>query len=356
MTSTLPPLVQAFSGAFGSAAANAASYPLDLVTTRLQTTRSTRVRGLKGALHLIQQIIERHGWTALYDGLGTDTAATVLSNFLYYYFYSFLRSLLLRRRGAKKAAALGVLEELGLGYVAGLASRLVSTPLSVITVTVQTEREDQEAEEASTPFKPAADSGLHGVIARIQAESGILGFWRGQSPLPRCATPPDNESHNAGFSSAIPLALTPALTLLLFQLFRRVLPRADRERPTPGQAFVGGAVAQSIATTLLYPLILAKTRIQTARAAPSTAASSPSNAPNIWDVWRAAYAREGLPGVYQGLEAQVLKGVVSQGLTLMVKTRIEMAVVAAWVWRDRLGGVWAWWQDVEVVWVQEVKV
>lgn len=45
MTSTLPPLVQAFSGAMGSATANAVSYPLDVVTTRLQTTKSKKLRG-----------------------------------------------------------------------------------------------------------------------------------------------------------------------------------------------------------------------------------------------------------------------------------------------------------------------
>lgn len=45
MASTLPPLVQAVSGAIGSASANALVYPLDLVTTRLQLTRSKKIRG-----------------------------------------------------------------------------------------------------------------------------------------------------------------------------------------------------------------------------------------------------------------------------------------------------------------------
>lgn len=45
MTSNLPPLVQAVSGAVGSAAANAIVYPLDLVSTRLQTTSSRRLKG-----------------------------------------------------------------------------------------------------------------------------------------------------------------------------------------------------------------------------------------------------------------------------------------------------------------------
>jgi solute carrier family 25 (peroxisomal adenine nucleotide transporter), member 17 len=46
MTSTLPPLIQAFSGSIGSATANAIIYPLDLVATRLQTTSSRKLKGI----------------------------------------------------------------------------------------------------------------------------------------------------------------------------------------------------------------------------------------------------------------------------------------------------------------------
>lgn len=42
---------------------------------------------------------------------------------------------------------------------------------------------------------------------------------------------------------------------------------------------------------------------------------------NILEVWQTAYEREGFQGLYQGLESQVLKGIVSQGVTMMVKTR-----------------------------------
>ncbi len=72
MTSTLPPLVQAFSGAIGSAFANGLTYPLDLVTTRLQLDSPRRSRergGIVGGLNLLAYIIRRHGVGALYDGL-----------------------------------------------------------------------------------------------------------------------------------------------------------------------------------------------------------------------------------------------------------------------------------------------
>ena len=45
MTSVLPPFVQACSGAIGSVVANASSYPLDLVCTRLQLSEKKGKHG-----------------------------------------------------------------------------------------------------------------------------------------------------------------------------------------------------------------------------------------------------------------------------------------------------------------------
>jgi solute carrier family 25 (peroxisomal adenine nucleotide transporter), member 17 len=152
-------------------------------------------------------------------------------------------------------------EELGLGFVAGLASKLISTPLSVITVRLQTEREDVE-EGGGETSKNSVDfpddemrkvGGVRDVIRRIYEENGLVGFWRGLLPFPYFINRMLS-SINIGFSSMIPLALTPSLTLFLFQLFRGIfLPVKNRERPTPGQAFIGGAIAQSISESLANP-------------------------------------------------------------------------------------------------------
>lgn len=83
MTSALPPLIQAYSGAIGSAAAGALTYPLDLVVTRLQLEKpgdKTQKRGgFLGGARLLWRIATEHGFEALYDGLLTDTAAKMLS-------------------------------------------------------------------------------------------------------------------------------------------------------------------------------------------------------------------------------------------------------------------------------------
>jgi adenine nucleotide transporter 17 len=80
MTSPLPPLTQALTGALGGAASNVLTYPLDTLCARIQTSRGRNVpRGISGALKLLRKMAARDGWLALYGGLVSDTGATLLS-------------------------------------------------------------------------------------------------------------------------------------------------------------------------------------------------------------------------------------------------------------------------------------
>lgn len=86
MTSTLPPIVQAFSGAIGSAAAGALTYPLELVTTRVQLqdpNKKGKQGGLRDLERTLRHIIRKYGVTGLYDGLSVDTVAKVLSRLVH---------------------------------------------------------------------------------------------------------------------------------------------------------------------------------------------------------------------------------------------------------------------------------
>lgn len=335
MTSTLPPLVQAVSGAFGSATANALVYPLDLVATRLQTTSSKQLRGFAGVLRALRHVLETEGWSGLYDGLPTDTAATITSNFLYFYFYAFLRTILVRRKtrlapateGAKASAAmlLGVAEELGIGFVAGVASRAVSTPLSVITVRIQTETESDDVNGETDPEKDDGDAaekrgksrGVMSIVRQMYEEQGLGGFW-------------------GGFSTTIPLSLNPAITMFLFQLYRRLTTRGGASAlgtPSASSSFLGAAMSNAIATWILYPLMLAKTRLQVHRKRMREADKESQDETSMLTIWEDALRREGPFGLYQGLEAQLIKGFLSQGVTMMVKQRVETYVVMLYLSR-----------------------
>ncbi|THV06629.1 mitochondrial carrier [Dendrothele bispora CBS 962.96] len=358
MTSTLPPLVQAVAGAIGSASANALTYPIDLATTRLQlqTPQSVAKRGKKprgpsgiqGGILLLQKIAQEYGISALYDGLLTDTGATLLSNFLYFYFYSWLRDVLLnakkRRLNSKSLPKLTIIQELFLGFLAGVSSRAISMPLSIITLRLQTERSSQRTEKDDSDSEDEEpdgqkDTGVVDIVRHIYQEQGLAGFW-------------------SGFKTTLLLSLNPSITLAFFQVFRRILFLTRRSRlerasgkasvldPTPGEAFIGGALSNSLAVAILYPLILAKTRLQARKRSLSETLPSniPVQPPTLTSVLMDAYLgrypdgqkgkrQGGTKALYQGLEMQTLKGFLSQGVTFLVKGRIEQMVVDAYLRR-----------------------
>ncbi|KAF5366027.1 hypothetical protein D9758_006734 [Tetrapyrgos nigripes] len=358
MTSTLPPLVQAVAGAIGSATGNTLTYPLDLATTRLQLQhppstsalrKGNKTRGpagILGGFHVLHSIAQEYGITALYDGLPTDTGATLLSNFLYFYFYSSLRDFFLharqRRLQSKTLPQLTMIQELFLGFLAGVSSRAISMPLNIITLRLQTERTQKDASDSEDEeVESTEETGVVHVVKQIYKEQGLAGFW-------------------SGFSTTLLLSLNPSITLACFQVFRRMLLYTRRTRlqrasgkasvldPTPGEAFVGGALSNSIAVAILYPLILAKTRLQARKRSlselPTTANSKTPSVPSLTSVLMDAYLGQypegqrgkregGMKALYQGLETQTLKGFLNQGVTFLIKGRIEQRIVDAYLRR-----------------------
>jgi solute carrier family 25 (peroxisomal adenine nucleotide transporter), member 17 len=118
----------------------------------------------------------------------TSSTNTHLS-FIYFYLYSFLRTKLLKRKSvgdekAKLTAMLSIPEELLIGLVSGIGSKVITTPLSVITVHLQTDKHDNEVDlekqESATSNLEGKQSNFMRVVKRIYSESGLAGFWRGK--------------------------------------------------------------------------------------------------------------------------------------------------------------------------------
>ncbi|GAA6032750.1 hypothetical protein JCM8097_000773 [Rhodosporidiobolus ruineniae] len=358
MTSPLPPLAQATSGALGGVISNALVFPLDTITSRLQTSsRSARQRtspspardkrkgGYASPLAAIKTIAAQEGWSGLYAGLGPDSLSTLLSQFLYFFVYSALREGLMRRKlrrgeGVKVASSssaggkegkrpapplLSAVEELAIGCLAGVCAKGVVSPLSMITVRAQTSRETKQdveggeegdktlvdegavtgEEKKSGKRKGAGSPSAVAIAEEIYREQGLGGFW-------------------SGFQSTIFLTLNPAITYYAFAALQRALiPAKHRQHPTPAQTFFCGALASAVASALTYPLILAKTRLQFR--SPTGRALYTSQL----DVFRKTVKEHGLGGLYAGVYAQLLKGFFSSGIQLLVKERIELLIILA---------------------------
>lgn len=240
--SILPSLAHALSGSTGTAISTIATYPLDLVNTRLKVQRqlSTSQSSYAGILDAFRRIYAvEGGLRAFFAGLRADTAKSAVDSFLFFLFYNWFRARRLHGRRRRLNAA----EELAVGAAAGAASRLFTTPLANVVTRRQTASLVRSGEEAAGDEHRS----LAQVLGEIRREKGVLGLW-------------------AGYSASLVLTLNPSITFFLQQtLTKRVLKneRWDSEESVgTGMTFVLAAVSKAVATAVTYPFQIAKARVQ----------------------------------------------------------------------------------------------
>ena len=332
----LPALGHACAGAIGATVSNACTYPLSLLVMRLQIRRQLRRatsnstvpddHSLHGAA---RELYRAEGLAGLYAGLGADTAKTALDAFLFFLFYSALRRVRQRAR-TPTTTHLPALEELAVGYAAAALSRLFTTPAGVVVARLQTASltpspappPDAASPPDTTPA-PRQPPPAAAIVSQILAERGLAGLW-------------------AGYAATLVLALNPALTFAVFEALKRALvPRARRAHPPPAATFALAAAGKAAASCATYPFALAKARAQCA-ATPVSEEDSAGEKPteeeghdtnggatkkSVLATLRDIVREDGVAGLYEGLEAEVLKGTLSHGTTMLVKGAAHRAVV-----------------------------
>lgn len=280
---------------------NVIVFPLDLATTRLQHAqgRSTREKGASvfklrsltpvSLVRTLQRLVGRRGLKRLWSGARADILSTVISSFLYFFLFSALHKTVIRirTRGASKTGKdlLGPMEEIFIGMAAGIIAKGVTLPISAISTRQQLDSDGERPPQS--------------VVATLRDMLRDKGFTGLFSALP----------------PSIPLALLPSLTLYIHSALLHVLvPARKRAHPDGATTFALAAVSNALATLPLYPLVLAKSLAQTAGRDYSLRASMDE-----------IYTREGFRGLYRGLEGQLAKGLLSQGVMMLVKQRSVLA-------------------------------
>nr|POF06946.1 peroxisomal adenine nucleotide transporter 1 [Quercus suber] len=330
----LPALGHALAGALATAATKSLLYPLDLVITRLQVQRQLRTQNeassaaqdadaeYKDLGDAARKIYKNEGgMKAFYTGCMADVTKGLADSFLFFLAYTFIRQALLKRQENKKN--LSVARELSVGIVAGSFSKFLTTPIQNIVTRQQTAALIAARNPSASPLQ--SDKLTVTDIARqILSERGWAGFW-------------------TGYSAAIILTLNPAITFAVDKFLRKTVPR--RHRDTPQTTFLLAAISKVIATSATYPVMLAKSRAQAiSPSAEGKGAEKEAAAPSVLSramsvfrilqaqkaiflSLRQIYRTEGLQGLYSGLSAEVLKGFLSHGTTMMVKDQIHIGVI-----------------------------
>lgn len=288
-------LTEATSGAFGALVSTTVLYPLDTCKTKYQAeARSHDQQSYRNLSDVLWEAIRNGQVISLYQGLGTKNLQSVIQQFVYFYGYSFFKRLYLKKTNSK---SMGTSANLVVAAAAGACTVFLTQPLDTASSRMQT----SEFGKSKGLWKTLTE-----------------GSW--------------SDAFD-GLGISLLLSANPSIQYTVFdQLKNRLLKgrltkKIDSESSPKAlyasTAFLLGALSKTIATCLTYPAIRCKVVIQAAETEEEKRPENKRKARKtvsrvFYNIWK----YEGIPGFFKGLEAQILKTVLSSALLLMIKEKI----------------------------------
>ncbi|CAF1716017.1 hypothetical protein HID58_084457 [Brassica napus] len=291
----LESISEATSGAIGSLLSTTILYPLDTCKSKYQAEISVpgnhKYRRISD---VFWEAISSGNVLSLYQGLGTKNVQSFVSSFIYFYSYSYFKRLHSERIGSK---SIGTTANLLIAAASAAFTNILTQPLDTASSRMQT------------------------------SEFGnAKGFWK---------TLTEGTWGDAYDGMGITLLLTPnpAIQYTVFDQLKQNLVEKRKAKANKDSspvvissfmAFLLGAISKSAATVITYPLIRCKVMIQAADDTKDNEAKKPRERikKTIPGVIYAIWEKEGVLGFFKGLQAQILKTVLSSALLLMIKEKI----------------------------------
>ncbi|PPJ50264.1 hypothetical protein CBER1_04897 [Cercospora berteroae] len=339
----LPALGHALAGGLASAVAKATVYPIDTIVTRMQVQKqlkgdkeapsaaSNADAEYKDPIDAAKKIYKSEGGLkGFYAGLNSDVVKGIADSFLFFLAYNAVRDQMLKKQGGKQ---MSILKELSVGILAGGISKAVTQPISNIVVRQQTAALVAARDPTSSTTPAQSDRlSVKDVALQIRNGKGIAGFW-------------------AGYSAQLILTLNPAITFAVDNLLKGLVPKDRRDNASA--TFLVAALSKVVATTITYPVMLAKSRAQAAGSSPEEGDPSEhyvsvndsadrktqvkqaiqrvahllEGQTRIFVALKKIYRDEGAKGMYSGLEGEVVKGFLQHGITMAAKDGVHVGVV-----------------------------
>ncbi|XP_014610838.1 PREDICTED: peroxisomal membrane protein PMP34 [Polistes canadensis] len=284
---TYDTLVHALSGAAGSVIAMATFFPLDTVRSRLQLEEN---REAKNTLTMIRELTSKEGPHTLYRGMVPVLQSLCASNFVYFYTFHGLK--MLRSRRNQTAG-----NDLLVASIAGVINVLTTTPLWVVNTRLKMKGINSVNEKNNNDYNTLYDGLFH-----IWKYEGIEKLWAGTLP-------------------SLLLVANPAIQFMTYESIKRRVNASSGIQPSAWVFFAIGAIAKTVATTLTYPLQLIQTKLRHGYKYPDL----PPNAGTIQILFY-ILKKQGLLGLYKGMEAKLLQTVLTAALMFLTYEKISRFV------------------------------
>lgn len=280
--------VHAISGAAGSMVAMATFFPLDTVRSRMQLEEG---RESKNTLVTIRELAAKEGSYTLYRGMVPVLQSLCASNFVYFYTFHGLKTL---RSATNQTAG----NDLLVASIAGVINVLTTTPLWVVNTRLKMRGIEYVPEKNNNDYNTLYDGLVH-----IWKYEGVQKLWSGTLP-------------------SLVLVLNPAIQFMVYESIKRRVTLSLRGAQPPAWIFFGiGAIAKAISTALTYPLQLVQTKLRHGHKYPNL----PPNAGTLQILFYIV-KKQGMAGLYKGMEAKLLQTVLSAALMFLAYEKISRFV------------------------------
>ncbi|KAF7995524.1 hypothetical protein HCN44_006631 [Aphidius gifuensis] len=285
---TYETLVHAISGAAGSVVAMATFFPLDTVRSRLQLEEG---RQSKNTLATLKELMSKEGPSTLYRGIVPVLESLCASNFVYFYTFHGMKLLRSSRNQTAK-------NDLLVASIAGFINVLVTTPLWVVNTRLKMKGITDIHERNNNEYETLLDGIIH-----IWKYEGIGKLWAGTLP-------------------SLILVANPAIQFMTYESIKRKVSSSLGGAQTPAWIFFTiGAIAKTVATILTYPLQLVQTKLRHGH-------NYENLSPNAGTLQILLYIlkKNGIGGLYKGMEAKLLQTVLTAALMFLAYEKISRFV------------------------------
>ncbi|KAF9933679.1 hypothetical protein BGZ67_004174 [Mortierella alpina] len=273
--------VHAIAGAGGGIISMALTYPLITISSRLQVQKNKESKeAYKSALDAVKKIVAKEGIAGLYSGLDSALFGISLTNYCYYYFYEFTKSVI-------DKAQMSTIESMSAGAVAGAATVFITNPIWVINTRIATRN-------ASAPN--SRPLGTIETATQMIKENGLKSFWQGIMP-------------------ALILVANP---IIQYTVFEKLKNRIAKTRSLTGfDFFLLGAISKLAATSITYPYIVVKSRMQLKQSDDAKERYS-----SIMDGFRKIIKYEGVAGLYKGISSKIVQSILTASFLFMAQASL----------------------------------
>eukprot|EP01091_Cochliopodium_minus_P010572 TRINITY_DN2832_c0_g1_i1.p1 TRINITY_DN2832_c0_g1~~TRINITY_DN2832_c0_g1_i1.p1 ORF type:complete len:271 (-),score=44.58 TRINITY_DN2832_c0_g1_i1:108-920(-) len=206
------PLIPLLSGMIGGMSSSIASYPIQKIVTQIQ---AGQYKSFSNAISTILK--EGVKINELYIGLKIGMITSALKHGIYYFWYVLFRKTIIRYC-EKTGRNFGIILDLFIGLLAGVATLFFLTPLFVVHHRLILEKKkDTEKPKNATQ-----------ILKELWNEEGISGLFR-------------------GFGSGLILTINPAIQYMAYEQLKNKFPKMSFS--------LLGVISKLISTILTYPFL-----------------------------------------------------------------------------------------------------